>query len=360
MGVDTSKWQVQDYLDNAPAVGLLSSNFVPQALRSQCSNVAQNSVPPSAPSTFVTACTASLIIRGILYFKNTPGDCGTPTQLNLTASQATSAIGGVAVGIASMAGAALPGIGAAVNAIATIFANHAKAVATEQSTICAVANVINQVIPYYDALVRAGKISPSTAYAGMQNFLNQVNAQLAAIEKTCDAACVYQGILKAHSAFVQTYWPQIAPPQVSSHAPGAPPVSITAPGGVVTVGTSSPLPKQNPAQGQAGHVAVAGDVITDYFGTKVTLGTPFFSSSAGGTVLPGTAGDYFTAAQLAEPNVNPWGLTTASKITDGQYSQIAANYGISPLKSSSSGDWVYLGAIAAVVLFIFFIIRKGA
>lgn len=375
MGVDTSKWTVQDYLNNAPSVGLLSSNFVPASFRSQCGSVAQNSVPPGAPATFITACTASLIIRGILYFKSNPGDCGSPTQLNLTDATLTqesgaaasagvklaSSLAGAGSGIASMAGAVLPGIGVAVSAITQIFANHAQAVAREQSTICSVANIINQVIPYYDNLVRRGQISPSTAYAGMQTFLNQVNAQLASIEKTCDAACVYQGILKAHSQFVQMYWPQIAPAQAVAHAPGAPPASITAPGGVVAVGGASYPTNSAPTGTSAAPVE-------DYFGNPEVLGSAFFSSSEGSAMLPGTAGTYFTTQQLAG---NPWGLNPDSVISNGEYAQIqatpvgtwaggggAGGQGKRP-SASSSNDWMLIGGILLVVLIIFLAMKKG-
>lgn len=240
MGISTNGWSVAQYLTAAAQVGLPPSNFVPQNLQSLAASVAGNSIPNSAPADFALVCQASLIARGIIYFKSVPGDCGTQTPLDLENSQLAGESGKIAIGIASMAGASLPGIGVAVSVIQQIFANHAAAVATEQATICKVALVINQVIPYYDGQVRAGNISPSTAYAGMQNFLAQVTEQLDAIKKTCDAACVYEGILSAHSRFVQQYWPQIAPPTIAPQAPGAPPSTLapTAPGGVVPVGAS--------------------------------------------------------------------------------------------------------------------------
>ncbi len=64
---------------------------------------------------------------------------------------------------------------------------------------------------------------------------------------------------------------------------------------------------------------LAGPVTTDYFGNTVTLGTPFFSSELGTTILPGTAGTYYTPAQLAG---NPWGLTASSPISNGQFAQL--------------------------------------
>jgi hypothetical protein len=225
----------------APACGLPSSRFVPASLQGQAAIVAQGNVPPSAPSDFVPYCTACLIARGIIYYKSTPGDCGTPTSLNLENAQITGAVGQVASGIASMAGGALPGIGIAVQAIQQIFAHHAQAVATEQATICQVAGVLNQVFAYYDTLVATGQLDPSDAYVGMQNFLNQASEQLQSIEKTCNAACVYQGIIKAHAAFCQSYYPAIAPIQIAPHAPAAPPASLgNVPGGTIQVGGALP------------------------------------------------------------------------------------------------------------------------
>jgi hypothetical protein len=224
----------------APACGLPSSRFVPAALQGQALTVAQGSVPPSAPSDFVPYCAACLIARGIIYFKNNPGDCGTPTQIQ--PSTTTQIEQGAAAGISSMAGSVLPGIGPFLNAIVGILGQaHTQAVATEQATICQVAGVINQVFAYYDTLVATGKLDPSDAYTGMQAFLNQANEQLQAIEKTCNAACVYQGILKAHAAFCQIYYPAISPISVSPHAPGAAPSSLgNVPGGTIQVGGALP------------------------------------------------------------------------------------------------------------------------
>jgi hypothetical protein len=231
---------VSSTLGIAPACGLSPSRFVPQSLQSQAATVAQNNVPPGAPSDFVPYCTACLIARGIIYFKNVPGDCGSPTTLDFSSAQLTGQAGQVASGIAAMAGATLPGIGAAVTAIEDIFEAHAQAVANEQSTICKVAGIINQVFAYYDTLVAQGRLDPSSAYSGMQTFLAQANEQLQTIFKKCNAACVYQGILKAHAQFAQTYYPAIAPIQASSHAPGAPPAALgTVPGGVIQVGGGS-------------------------------------------------------------------------------------------------------------------------
>jgi hypothetical protein len=347
--VNTTPWQVSDYLANAPAVGLPASGFVPSSLQSLCASIAQNSVPTKAPSTFVTACTGSLIARGIIYFKCTPGDCGSPTALNLTDAQLTglagnaataglsvaSQIAGAASGIAGVAGAVLPGIGVAVSVLTQIFANHAAAVADEQTTICKVAGLINQVIPFYDSAVKRGLLSPQTAYAGMQNYLQQVIEALDGIQKSCDAACVYIAILNAHYTFVEKYYPMIAPASASPQAPGAPPVTATQPGQPSLSGGANTVPT------------------VDYFGNNVTLGAAFFSSAEGTTILPGVAGNYFTAQGLLG---NPWGLTSQSIISDAQFAQLVQG-GAVPLQRapSSSGvlglpvlDWLLIGVVGFV------------
>jgi hypothetical protein len=258
MSVSTNGWTQAQYLAAAPLVGLYPSGFVPASLQSLAATVAQQNEPAGAPDDWVLVCTASLIARGLIYFKSNPGDCGTPTQYQLgTAQQIT-------LGIANGAASALPGIGAAVQVLQQIFANHEAAIATEQTTICKVTLLINQVIPYYDNQVRIGAISPSSAYLGMQSFLQQANGLLSQIEKKCDAACVYEGILAAHSQFVQIYYPAIAPPQASAHAPGAPPAAYgTAPGGVVLVGAGSyPASVSSPAPGTVPRPAVVNAALS--------------------------------------------------------------------------------------------------
>jgi len=233
-------------------MGLNPSNYIPasmyaQALLSVQRNIKSASNPPSAAQ--FNQGQAMIIVRGLIYQKSNPGDCGTYSTLDLSGVGLAQRTGSVASGvlstvakiggsIGSIAGAALPGIGVAVQAITDIFANHARAVATEQETLCSVAGVINQVIPYYDAQVRSGAISPGTAIQGVQNFIQQVNAQLETIYKSCNAACVYMSFLAAHADFLNYYYPAIAPAGLFSVAPGSAPTSniITSPGGVMQSG----------------------------------------------------------------------------------------------------------------------------
>ena len=337
MGVDTSKWTLSDYKANAPATGLSPSNFVASQFESLALSTAQNHVPTKAPSTFPVACQASLVCRGIIYFKNTPGDCGSPTQIDLSDASIAGSVGNIATGIASMAGATLPGIGPAVQALQQIFAAHAQAVANEQATICKVSQLINQVIPYYDQFVKRGLISPSTAYAGMQTYLNQAASLLATIEKSCNASCVYTAILQAHSDFVKSYYPQIAPLGGATHAPGAPPA------------TPSKGPGQVILSGSVGAPVASPEMVEDYFGNEVAVGQPFFAA-AGSQILPGVTGDYFTPDQLAKSN--PWGLVASSPISDGQYAQIVAAGGVPLKRATSHTTLILIAVVVAVVLYL--------
>ncbi len=239
--MSSSSYTVAQWLAIAPICGLPASRFVPTSLQTQAQTVAQRHLPSGAPSDWVTVCTASLIARGIIYYKNVPGDCGTPPQVSPNAEQTVG-------GITAMAGSTLPGIGPFVSAIGSVFsvlgATHAKAVANEQAIICQVAGIINQVFYYYDAQVANGNLSPSTAYAGMQNFLAQAQAQLSTIAKPCNASCVYEGILAAHADFVQSYYPTLAPESsvYEPQAPGAAPPALGGyPGGVVSPVAQPPL-----------------------------------------------------------------------------------------------------------------------
>lgn len=249
MAFSANSATVAQWLVIAPLCGLSSARFAPLTMQDQAETCATQAKPSGAPSDFVTACTAAILARGIIYYKNAPGDCGSPTAIVPGETQE------IASGISAMAGAIpLPGIGSFVNAIVGIFgASHTAAVQTEQSTICQVAGVINQCFAYYDAQVRSGTISPSTAIAGMQAYIAQVSEQLQTIEKPCNAACVYQGQLAAQVLFLNYYYPAIAPADIFSSAPGAAPSQLgTAPGGVIAQGEGVAVGLLGPAATKLG------------------------------------------------------------------------------------------------------------
>lgn len=221
-----------------PLYGLPAANNVSADLWDLCRTVAMRNTPAGAPADFVDFCTSCLIVRGLTAQHKIPGDCARATGVDFSNVQITQGAGQIGASIASMVGASLPGIGAAISLISSIFAHHDQAVANEQNVICQVSGVINQVLTYYDAQVKSGALDPASAYKGMQSFLAQANAQLSTIYKKCNASCVYGGVIAAHADFVQSYYPLIAPVQAGAHAPGAAPSSTgTTPGGVIQIGS---------------------------------------------------------------------------------------------------------------------------
>jgi hypothetical protein len=229
----------------AVACGLPANNFAPSSFLSAAETAAGNNEPNGwknccghTDANWISdTCVPMLMYRGFIYFKKVAGDCGvagSPIDFDAESEQ-------IASGIANVSNIALPGIGSAISAIAGIFgAAHAQAVQTEETTICQVTLIINQVIPYYDGQVRSGKISPTTAYKGLQSYFAYVAAQLKQIMKTeCDAACVYIGILNAHAAFAAVYYPAIAPSSAFSIAPGSAPIVSSTPGGVISASVAN-------------------------------------------------------------------------------------------------------------------------
>jgi hypothetical protein len=246
-GANACTATVEQFLQLGPNYGLPAANYVPASLRSQAAIVAARN-PPANPNSVhyqgkvcptINASTANLIMRGLLYWRTDYVPCSKSVPLDLSGAQITGEVGSIAIGIASMAGTSIPGIGPAIAAIKSIFQHHALAVAKEQDTICSVAGVINQVLAHLDAQVLNGTISPSTASAGLQTYIAQVSEQLATITTAnpCNAGCVMQSYLAAHADFAQSYYPAIAPLSFFSSAPGGFPSSLSGiPGGIIQVG----------------------------------------------------------------------------------------------------------------------------
>lgn len=176
-----------------------------------------------------------LIGRGILYYKKTVGDCGSPTSIGgsklgtgLTIGQAglgtasaistlaTSATTGLSVGL----GAATAGLGLLLAPIMGILQHHSQAVATEQGTVCSVSVASLEAIPALDALVRSGAITAQQGITAMGQLVQQLQNALHPILKGCNAACCYIAILNAHLDFARIYYMDIAPNQPPVTSPG--------------------------------------------------------------------------------------------------------------------------------------------
>lgn len=191
-------------------------------------------------SDFASYAQACLSARGLIYAKKTPGDCGQSGPLSDSdlqdlqfGSSAASATSSALASIGIVAGAATAGIGLGIGVISsvigTIFANHAKAVQTEQTTLCQVASLFNQIMKAIDAGVADGNLSPSEGTETLQNYCAELSSNLAQIQKVCDAACFFNGFLKCHVDFSNSYYPWLAPGgSVYALSPGAAPSAALA------------------------------------------------------------------------------------------------------------------------------------
>ena len=244
----------QQYEDcGAPAMGLARYGVDPNV--SAIKAAVQQSQPSGAPSGYLNVCEAMLRAGGLIYYKSTPGDCGSiSVPTGISSGQITGLAGGAASGVVGglgavgvLSGAATLGIGSAITlavaGISDIFAHHAEAVANEQATICKVALYFNQAKQAIDKAVRYTQISPDEGVSYLIQVANQAKTGLSTIMKSCNAACVYMAICNAFTFYARTWYDYIAPRGVMfTQAPGGPPTGYgTAPGGV-TVSPSNPAP----------------------------------------------------------------------------------------------------------------------
>jgi hypothetical protein len=261
--------------------------------------VARNTPPGANQANFAIACEGCLRARGLIYFKKTPGDCPVNYKVSNGELQAVSlgqAAAGTATGILGAAGViggiATAGIGLGIAAgaglIAEIFQNHAAAVKDEQSTLCNVAGLFNQVIAYLDSQVISGKLDPTDAVQILGQYCDQFDAQLDTIKKQCDAACTYEGIISAHKDFASIYYPRIYPSNV---------VAAQSPSNPAIGNTYSPSPLSAPTSvnpisvlGQANTSAAVSGEAPDPYGP---------TSSAINAALPVTSSDWLLYAGIA-------------------------------------------------------------
>lgn len=226
--------------------------------------ISNNNVPPSAPSNIRTTIECCLRARGILYYKSTPGDCALPSKpsgiggVKLGMQIGESSLGTVSAlgtaGIIGLGGAATAlsvatlGVGLAAVPILAIVQHHQAAVATEQATICQVAEMVNQAIPTIDYQVQQGQASPNDGITLMQYVCQNAIQGLDSIRKTCNAACVYEACLRAHMDFSKVFYPVISP-VTGNHpvAPGTPSIQSPAsfPKGTTTAPTLTVKPPFN-------------------------------------------------------------------------------------------------------------------
>ena len=165
-------------------------------------------------TSFMTQGEAFLRARTIAYMKSKPGDCGgtyIPQGSNalqaVKISQASlggaSAIAG-AVGATTLSAVLGPvTLGLSLGAIpfTLIEAHHAQAVTTEQQTLCQVTIAWNQTAGAIEAALRANQISERDADNYIENLADNMFQGLDRIKKVCNAACYYQGFIRAYQDF---------------------------------------------------------------------------------------------------------------------------------------------------------------
>ena len=243
---------------------------------------------------------AFLRARYIAYYKSKPGDCGGPSQAGpnavtttLKISQASlgaaSAVGTLAAGgaaafagttVGAILGPATLGLSLAVIPVTLIEAHHAQAVSTEQSTLCSITNSWNTTAQQLEALLRSGQITEQQADAYIENLADNLVQGLDAIKKVCNAACSYQGFMRAYQDFAINFLyadiengaiAHYDPADVNPYAPA----STVSPSAIVDATTKGPA-------------AVSSGNLTDQSLTKVPAIAVLGPAPAQATVLGST------------------------------------------------------------------------
>jgi hypothetical protein len=208
-----------------------------------------------------TMCVAMAFLktRRFLYWKLSPGDCGT----NVFDVSGTDA--NIASGVASAANSALiasplsGGVTAPVSAVLGIASKifgiftqaHVQAVQTEETTLCQVAIQYNKTIAQIEAAVAAGNLLPSDASTVFDSIVQQLIPVMQSIAKkccglgSCDAACGYIFCLRALQVYNDQYvFPGLAPKTALGglfNAQGLVPASAGAPGSGAGGSVSAPI-----------------------------------------------------------------------------------------------------------------------
>jgi hypothetical protein len=237
-------------------------------------------------SGFATLVEGWLRARGFLYWKTNYGDCPAPSAVpgvNIAGLATNAGVNGgmLAAQVAGVAGAGLAGLTFGVSALASVITSvlqhHQQAVLDEQSTLCAVSTYFNKGINLIDNAVALGQVDAADGVAALKSLVTQTVQGMMGIVKTCNAACIYTGALKAHADFGASFYPAISP-LVPSLSPGAPPTAFgSLPGGVPMQANMTPttpplrsiLPSQMP------------NTVTIVTGRDVNAGTGVIAQSSG-------------------------------------------------------------------------------
>jgi len=253
---------------------------------------------------FMTQGEAFLRARTIAYMKSKPGDCGgtyIPQGSNalqaVKISQASlggaSAIAG-AVGATTLSAALGPvTLGLSLGAIpfTLIEAHHAQAVTTEQQTLCQITGAFNDTARAIEADLRANQITERDADNYIENLADNMVQGLERIKKVCNAACYYQGFIRAYQDFcinflyaniengvIVQYDPSDSNPFSPASSTSASavidatnngPAAVSA-GNLIAKSTTALAPYSAPGPSPAGSVVLAAPIGTAYAGQSAT------------------------------------------------------------------------------------------
>ena len=176
---------------------------------------------------------AFLRARTIAYMKKHPGDCGgsfipqgsnalQAVKLSQAALGGASAIG-TAVGATALSAVLGPlTLGFSLGAIpfTLIEAHHAQAVQTEETTLCQLTGGFNVTAQAIEKAVRENQISERDADAYIENLSDNIVQGLEQIKKVCNAACYYQGFIRAYQDFcINFLYPNIENGSIPQYDP---------------------------------------------------------------------------------------------------------------------------------------------
>jgi hypothetical protein len=160
---------------------------------------------------------ACLRARAVLYYKSTPGDCGTATPLVDPGASDAAVAGQVGGIVGSIIGAAIPGLGTIIGLIEEAIEHHAQAVQTEETTLCSVSTQATAGIKAIDNAVATGAVTPTQGVQAMAQLVQTMNQGLQTILITpTDAAAYYISVMNAHLSFASDYYPTIAPTGIAA------------------------------------------------------------------------------------------------------------------------------------------------
>jgi len=177
----------------------------------------------------------------------TPSPVSTGLQLGVAGATSTVSILGAAapgllsVGVSAGLGVATAGIGLILGPLISLINAKAERQEQEDNVLCNVSTAFNSSLPNLDSYVRSGGISVTDAVGSLTTVLQQLIQQIEGLEqKNCNAACVYETVLKAHLDFAANiYYPAISGQSQVPNAPASAPAVASA--GSLAAVTPSPV-----------------------------------------------------------------------------------------------------------------------